>query len=260
MSFLAALQILTVLPAGPTVPLPEGRGGRIAVWFPAVGLLLSGGAAAVVMVLGQLRDLGGAPHSGNDPVAVLLALGTITLLTGGLHLDGLADTCDGLGGGADAERSLTIMRDSRTGSYGVMGLVLVLGLKAALLAALPPGRWLIGLAVALTAGRWAMALSAGLGRYARPEGGLGGYFIRHTTVAHAVLAGAVPLAVLVADGAWHHLLPLGGLLGCAAALAVGAALTLFFRARLGGITGDTLGTVNEAGEVAALLALSLVVP
>src|SRR5262249_17813095 len=123
-----AFRYLTVL------PLPRSRGpgdfGRAAGWFPVVGLALGGCLAIASLGLDRVLPPG---------VGALLLIALWVGLTGGLHLDGLADTCDGLGGGWSRERALSIMRDAWTGPYGVTAIVLVLGLKVATLASLPTG-------------------------------------------------------------------------------------------------------------------------
>ena len=125
---LVAFRYLTVL------PLPRSRVvgdlGRAAGWFPVVGLGLG-----VCLALASLAVDRVVPPGVGAMLLVALWVG----LTGGLHLDGLADTCDGLGGGWSRERTLTIMRDARSGPYGVTAIVLLLGLKAAALASLPEG-------------------------------------------------------------------------------------------------------------------------
>ena len=125
---LVAFRYLTV------VPLPRSRTpgdlGRAAGWFPVVGLALGGCLALASLGLDRLVP---------PAVAGMLLVALWSVLTGGLHLDGLADTADGLGGGWSRERALAIMRDGRSGPYGVTAIVLVLGFKAATLASLPEG-------------------------------------------------------------------------------------------------------------------------
>ena len=117
----SALSFLTILPLGGQTP--EGRLGR--VWFPVVGALLGLAAGAVFWSLE--RVLGA-------PVAAVGAVAALAVLTGGLHLDGLADAADGLLGGSSPERRLEIMRDSRVGVFGAVALVLLLLAEVAALA------------------------------------------------------------------------------------------------------------------------------
>ena len=125
---LAAIRYLTILP----LPRSQAAGdlGRAAGWFPVVGLALGACLALASLAADRVVPPG---------VGAMLLVALWAALTGGLHLDGLADSCDGLGGGWSRERALSIMRDARSGPYGVTAIVLVLGLKAAALSSLPEG-------------------------------------------------------------------------------------------------------------------------
>jgi len=211
--------------------------GRGVPWFPLVGAALGGAAAltgwAVSLVL---------PAT----VAGLAAVATGAVLTGGLHLDGLADTADGYGG-RTRERALAIMRDHAVGSYGVVAVVLDVGLRAAATAALL-GRQR-GVLALVAAGALSRAASAGLGALlpnARPEGGQAGLLV-DSGRARAGLAAAVGAAVAALCLGWR------GLAGALLAAAVAALWGRHCLRRLGGVTGDTLGAVSEAVEVLVLL-------
>lgn len=237
---LIALQFLTRLPVRlPGPPAPE-RTGRSLLWYPAVGLLLG----LLVATAQALLDGGPALLQ----AALLLALWVA--LTGGLHLDGLADSADAWAGGfGDRARTLAIMKDPRSGPFAVVVLVLVLLLKfAALVALLDAGR--IGLLVlAPWVARLLLALLLRCTPYVRP-GGLGQALAEH--LPRRALPG-----VLAAHG-------LGILLGfgLAGAWALLAGALVFFawrRAlmnRLGGTTGDTAGALVELVECASLVALA----
>ena len=134
--FWLALGFLTTLPARPVPYMPGGL-GRAAAWFPVVGLLI--GVLLLLVQTAAALLLGPA-------VAAVLVVVLWAVLTGGLHLDGLADCCDGLLVSAPRERRLEIMRDPRVGSFAVTGLVLVLLLKAAAVFSLPAGSSRAGLA------------------------------------------------------------------------------------------------------------------
>ena len=157
---LVAFRYLTIL------PLPRSRVagdlGRAAGWFPVVGA-------------GARRRVWPSRRSAVDRVVppgvgAMLLVALWAVLTGGLHLDGLADACDGLGGGWSRERALAIMRDARSGPYGVTAIVLVLGLKAAALASLPEGLAWRALVLAPAVARAGPLLLAALAGPARPEG------------------------------------------------------------------------------------------
>jgi len=175
---------------------------------------------------------------------LLGALLTVTawkLLTGGLHLDGLADCLDGLVG-RDREHRLAIMRDSRIGTFGAVGLILFLMLEIVTVAELPPGvRWRALIVVPVLARALPPLLARGFAS-ARPTG-QGAAFMAGVGAAAAPVAAT--LAVLVAVVT----LRVAGV----AALVVGFAVAWFQSRRLGGLTGDVFGAVVELSELAALL-------
>jgi len=225
--------------------LPVGRLGAqlvlsSAIWaYPLAGALvggLTGGALLLALHLG----LPSVP-------AALLALAVNVLLTGAMHEDGLADLADGFGGGASRERKLEVMRDSRIGTYGVVALVLALGLRAAFLSELP----VTGL-VAHLAGLG--ALSRGLLPVlmvalppARAEG-----------LGQSAGAGARPAQVLAGLGlaAAIALATLPSFLAVAAIMTIAVlGIGLLARQQIGGFTGDVLGGANIAAEVSAMALL-----
>jgi adenosylcobinamide-GDP ribazoletransferase len=227
------------------VPLPGGahasgpRLGRAAPWFPLVGL----GIGALLVATDRLTT--------RFFPALLAALLTVTLwklVTGGLHLDGLADCLDGLLGRDPAHR-LAIMRDSRIGAFGAIGLILFLLLELAAVAELPtPARWQTLLAAPAIA-RAVPPLLARLFPSGRPDG-MGAAFQRD------VPAWAPPLAVVMALAAATPALGVAGVLAVVVAILVAVALGQFFSGRLGGITGDVLGASVEIAELAVLLTVS----
>jgi adenosylcobinamide-GDP ribazoletransferase len=237
---LVAFRYLTIL------PLPSdrvaGNLGRAAGWFPVVGLALGACLALASLAVDRVVPPG---------VGAMLLVALWAGLTGGLHLDGLADACDGLGGGWSRERALAIMRDARSGPYGVTAIALVLGLKAAALATLPEGLAWRALVLAPTVARAGPLVLVALLKPARPEGA--GHALGTGACWPALAAGWVvaALVALAAVGAWGALA-----LGVTAALA--SAWALYLRRRLGGFTGDTLGALVEGTEAALLtIAVSL---
>jgi adenosylcobinamide-GDP ribazoletransferase len=183
-------------------------------------------------------------------VAAILGVIVLVGLTGGLHLDGFTDTVDGLAAWKGPEETLRIMRDSRIGVLGAAALFLILGLKWACLYTLPRDRLLTGLVSCCALSRWGMVLSGRIFRYGPGKTGLG----RLVTEVQVPTAfwGATLLTIGVALAC---LGPLRGTssLGLAAGMMWG--LNRLFVGRLGGITGDTLGAVNEILEVSLLLFL-----
>lgn len=246
--FLIALQFLTRVPVPSWVGWKDEWLHASARHFPGVGL--------VVGSVGAFTLWAGA-HLWPALVAVLLSMAATVWMTGAFHEDGLADTCDGLGGAVDRERALAIMKDSRLGTYGALGLVLVLALKAAALHGLATRDLLATLAVLPLAHALSRTATVVLLRLL-PYGG------------DAEHAKAKPLAQRV-DGlgllvalAWALIAALGSLLflppGAVLAAAVAAsAVTLWMarwlQRRLGGTTGDALGATQQFSELAVYLAV-----
>ncbi len=178
-------------------------------------------------------------------LASLLVVGMV-ILTGGIHLDGFMDSIDGLFSGRSRERKLEIMRDSRTGAFGVIGVICLLLLKYSVFLGISGQNLIKTLMVVPALSRWGMSLAVVVFPYARPEG-LGKIYALYTgkkelvwaTVFAAVIAGAI-LGVL-----GIFLMALAGAVTCL----VGRAITK----ELGGLTGDTYGFINELLEVLLLL-------
>lgn len=234
-SFALAWQLLTILPlpGRPVSGIPSSTFASSLHWFPVVGFLLGGSLLTIDRVLQDFFP----------PVVlnmVLLAL--YVLLTGGLHLDGWADTVDALAGGKNPEHRLDILRDSRIGALGATGLVLILGLRYAGLLTLPAGLRDGMLFCMPAVGRWAMVIGSWGVVYPRTEG-LAAPFIRTVLWRDVLVASTV-----VGWGLW---MMFG--VGSAVVLMIGvyAAIRLvvwWMSNKFGGITGDVLGAMNEGIE------------
>lgn len=243
---LLALQFLTRVPVH-TATFDAAELNRSARYFPVIGALVGAAGALVFWTAAHVWPL---------PVAVVLSMAATVWLTGGFHEDGLADTCDGLGGAVSRERALVIMKDSRIGSYGALGLVLMLGLKAALLNAQGSiMRTACAIVLAHAVSRAAPVVLLALLAYAGD--------VEHAKakpMAQQVHAGDVVIALLLAVTVAALLaVPLGvmhTLAALAAAALATAAMRRWLRRRLGGYTGDTLGATQQGAEAALLLALS----
>ncbi|HXC16093.1 MAG TPA: adenosylcobinamide-GDP ribazoletransferase [Holophagaceae bacterium] len=235
--FLAAFRFLTRIPLpGPATEVADLASA--VAWFPLVGAVV-GLATAEVFV--------GAETLWPVPVAAALAVGCGLLLTGGFHEDGFTDAVDGLGGGWTKARVLEIMKDSRIGAYGAMGLWVMLMLRWSALVALEH-RALFILPLAMVWGRWSIALllkllppiAEGLAKEVHRRGGWG------------PLIGSSTLLLIAQAIAWHfhlpRLLPAAG-----AAIGVTLVWALYLRHRLGGHSGDVLGAGAMLVEAAALL-------
>jgi adenosylcobinamide-GDP ribazoletransferase len=240
-----AASFLVRLPLPDPGPVEDGALGAAMRAFPLVGLGI-GLAAGLV---------GAMAHWLVPPLAAaLVALLAQAVITGALHEDGLADLADGLGARGGRERRLEVMRDSRSGAFGVLALVFSVGLRAAALAAAPGGWSLIGALMAAGAlSRALIPAAMQLMGPARPDGlGAGAGVPDATQAATALGIGLVICLVGIGlGGTVAAVLVAGGLVIGVVALA---------RHFLGGYTGDVLGAVQQAGEIGVLLACAMVWP
>jgi adenosylcobinamide-GDP ribazoletransferase len=236
--FKSAMAFLTIFPVADKVEIDPPRLARSMGLFPAVGLVLGLG----LVVLNWLLE-GLIPR----PVLDCLLVLCLILATGALHLDGIADLIDGLAGGKDKQSVLHIMKDSRVGAIGVVGLVMVLLLKYLSLYNIPVEMKSAALIMMPTAGRWIQVVLASYSRYLRPEGGTGSVFVENVGEREVMIAtGTLVAAALV----------LFGLMGVFLVFLIGLVamvLLRYFEKRLGGVTGDVLGAATELLEVLALL-------
>lgn len=234
---LLAVEFLTVVRLRRWRRVDPAALARAQVFYPLVGLGLGLVLAGLDRALGAL--LPSAPRSA-------LTVAALVVLTRGLHLDGLADTFDGLLGGRDRARRLEIMRDPRVGTFGVAAVALVLLLKWSAVMSLDASGRGAGLVLAPMLGRCAMVVLAAAVPYARPQGLGAGY--------HEAARGA-PLLASLAAGPVVALLAYGpaGLALAVAAALVALAMAWWARAALGGATGDVYGATCELVETAVLL-------
>jgi adenosylcobinamide-GDP ribazoletransferase len=248
---LIAVQFLTRVPIPRWVGFEPDWLNRCARHFPLVGFGVGTFGVAVLWAAALVLPW---------PVAVLLSMASTVWLTGGFHEDGWADTCDGLGGMVSPERALEIMKDSRLGSYAALGLFFMLAIKASALISLPlpmaAAALLMGHAVSRAASVTLIRFLpyAGDPAHAKAKplaqristGGWG-----------AALGWAILVAVCVVM--WHSAWVIAALTSIVAA-AIGALVCgRWFKRRLGGVTGDTLGATQQVTELLVLLVWSAVV-
>jgi adenosylcobinamide-GDP ribazoletransferase len=233
-----AFGFLTRIPVGIRGTVDTVHVGRSMAFFPLTGLLLGGVLLGADAVLAQLLP---------RPVGDALLLVLLVLLTGALHLDGFADLCDGLGGGRDRDAALRIMKDSRIGAFGSVGLLLLVLVKYQALTALPETIKAATLLLMPVLGRWAPVLLTVTSPYLRGPEGTGAAFAAHAGRRELLLATLTLLAVATALFRGNGLLLVGG--GVVVTLGFG----FWIRQRLGGVTGDVLGAAVELLEVVTLL-------
>jgi adenosylcobinamide-GDP ribazoletransferase len=238
-----AATFLTRLPLPDPGPFTPGGLARSMRCFPLVGALVGGlGGLVALAALAVLPPL----------VAALLAVAAQIAATGALHEDGLADLADGLGARGDVDRRLAVMRESSNGTFGGLALIFSVALRAAALAALAgPAAMVTALVAAGAVSRGVIPLVMRTMPPARPDGlGAGAGTPSRATAGTALLFAGL------------FVLPLGALGGVAAMAAGLAAMALvggLARRRLGGYTGDVLGAVQQAAEIAVLLAVAAAV-
>ena len=246
---LLAVQFLTRLPvpglAGISAETAKAGLTRSVVWFPVVGALVGAVTAAVILFAGQFW-----PRA----IAVILALIVEARLTGAFHEDAVADFCDGFGGGMTPQRIHEIMKDSRIGSYGTLGMGLAVALRAVMLVALPDGLILPALIASAAFGRYLavclMAIvppfvqTAGLAKDIGAQVGVGQWL----AATLLTLPFTVPLGQMIA-------------LQMLSALAASLIFVFWFRRfllqHLGGVTGDCLGFGVYVGQILILLTASV---
>ncbi len=238
-SLATALSFLTILrvPFTSTEAVSSEDLAQSFSCFPLVGLILGACYASLARLLSPLVP----------PLLLSVTITAVMLgLTRALHMDGLADLADGLGGGYTPERRLEIMKDSRTGPFGAIAVVLAVAFKIAALDVLISRQLFSLIVLAPVFSRFAMVLTAYGSPYARKTGGLARPFLENITRRQIVTASffTAVLAVFINFSA--------GLSALVFACASVALLRFYCRRLLGGVTGDVLGAANEIVEVVAL--------
>jgi len=238
--YLIAMQFLTIIPLPFATRCRKEDLGRATACFPLVGLTVGGLLAGLNWLM--------EPWLNRSLTAALL-ITALAAVTGALHLDGLADVCDGLAARGGRERFLAVMKDSHVGAVGAVGLVLGLLLKWQALLAVPPGITWQALLLFPTLGRFAQVLAMAGAQHARQEG-LGATIIQGMSARHLLTALFITIAACLL------LLPVKGMIALTGVFAVTLIIKSYFRSRLDGLTGDIIGCTCELSEILALIVLS----
>ncbi|MBW2317604.1 MAG: adenosylcobinamide-GDP ribazoletransferase [Deltaproteobacteria bacterium] len=234
---LAALRFLSILPAGKQHGF---TGHRMVPYFPLVGLLLGVFVALMDTLLCRVFSV---------PVASLIDVVFLAVITGGLHLDGLADTADGIFSHKTPEEALHIMKDSRVGTMGILALIFVLAIKWAGISSIQGHRSLCLIIIPAYA-RAAFTVTIYFLDYIRPEGGTGAAFFGTKKGISGLAYIVIPIGISVLIG------PRAILLNCAFIAVVGL-VVLYYKKRFGGVTGDMLGALGEVTETVLFLSLGI---
>lgn len=238
--YLIAMQFLTIIPLPFDTRCEKEDLGRSTAFFPLVGLTLG----SLLIGLNWLI----VPWLAR-PLCDALLIAALAAVTGGLHLDGLADVCDGLAARGGRERFLAVMKDSHVGAVGAVGLVLVLLLKWQALLAVPVGQKWQALLLFLILSRFGQTQTIVFAKNARQDG-LGAVMLNGAGVVQLLVAWGLALAA-----SWL-LLGTSGLSVLFAVMLCTWLLKFWFQRRLGGITGDVIGCINELNEIMALIVIS----
>ena len=250
-----SLGLFTVIPVRASPTIGAGDAARAVLWLPVVGALLAVPAAGVLLAVQA-----GGDSTPRRLLAAALAIGVLALLTGGLHLDGLADTADGLGSRRPRDEALAIMRRSDIGPFGVAALIFTVLIQVTALATVSPG-WPEAAAVAAAAvtGRVAVVLATGPGSPPARADGFGALVAGATTARARVMTAALLLALVAGAAAlaWGPFAALRGAAAVLAGLLAADVLRRVAKRRLGGMTGDVFGALIEVSTTTVLLVLAL---
>lgn len=237
--FFTAFQFLTIIPLPFRLNYQDGDLGRSMRWFPLVGLALGALLAGLHYCLQFIFP---------EQIVAVMLVAVLAAVTGGLHLDGLADVFDGFGARGGKERFLAVMKDSGIGAIGAVALFLGLILKYQALLQLPVGVKYGGIVIFPAAARFSQLLMTAGSRRARNDG-LGADFISTAGAGEIFIAAATVLS------AAFLLLGITGIICCLVVAIFTYLARNYFHGRLGGVTGDIIGCTSELAEILTLLTI-----
>lgn len=240
---ICAVQFLTILPIRGNYVREDEDLARSMIFYPVVGLLIGLTCVAFYHLSSRIFT---------PAISLVIAYIFGIIFTGGLHLDGFADMCDGFYAGKDKSEILSIMKDSHIGTMAVLGLFCLLSLKLSLLfSILLRGQLIETLLVVPAISRWVMTMSAVLYPYARMEGGTGKPFVENIGIKEAIISS---LFISIIS---YLVVGTSGIVVSIATLGVALIFMQWVKKKIGGITGDILGGLNEISEISALFLLQL---
>jgi len=239
--FLAALQFLTIIVIPWRREVQAGELERSAGYFPIIGLIIGLLLVGLNLLFGLLLP---------PMLVAALLVAFLVIISGAIHLDGFADTCDGLVNHKTVEERWQVMHDSRAGAFGIVGIVLLLLLKYVALTSIPEASKIMALILMPVISRWTMVYALFAYPYARPSG-LGKAFKQGTTWPRFTMATiiAVAVAAIIAQ--------LIGLAILFLVWVVAVAAAAYFKSKFSGLTGDNYGAINEVAEVSVLILITI---
>ena len=241
MRFLAALQFLTIIPLLRRREVSPEEAGRSIAYFPVVGIIIGLILAGLNWLLGLLLP---------SAVVNVLLIVSLVVISGALHLDGFVDTCDGIAGHKTVEERWRVMRDSRVGGFGIVGICCLLLVKYISLNSVPETSLMVTLVLMPVVSRWAMVYAIFAYPYAKPSG-LGKVFKHGASWQRLTIATLIALAVVVV------LARLAGLVIMFGIWVIVIAMAAYLKRKFSGLTGDNYGAINEVTEVCVLVLVCL---
>lgn len=239
--FLTAVMFYTRIPVPKWVNHNAECLNKATKYFPLIGWIVGSVSAVVFM---------GATYLFNASIAVILSMASSVLLTGAFHEDGFADVCDGFGGGWTKEKILLIMKDSRVGAYGVIGIILILLLKLSLLSSFTVSQFPIIIIAAHALSRWAAATFIATHNYVREnEDSKAKPVAKQLFVSHFLIASLFGIIPLFLFKDWHVFLLI------LPVYLIKVYLGWYFKKWIGGYTGDCLGATQQITEIVFYLSL-----
>ncbi|MFA4983950.1 MAG: adenosylcobinamide-GDP ribazoletransferase [Candidatus Omnitrophota bacterium] len=232
-----AARFLTVLPLPEKGAVKPEESARSMAYFPLIGLLIG----TVLLCLRAMLSV-----SASSLLTAAVITGVWVWLTGALHLEGFVDACDGFSAGGEKKKILEVMKDAHCGAKGVIALVLLLILKVILIRDIPRETAPYALLLAPAAGRWAMVYAAFASPYAREAGGFGRGFVENIGVKEVIIASCI----LACAGIM--LLEVKFFIFAIPVFLLTALAVIYLKRRLGGVTGDIMGALNEVIEMVSL--------
>lgn len=236
--FILIIQFLTRIPININIDFKEGDLPKGIIYFPIVGLII--GIFNVLIYFIASKIAGGL-------FPLIASITANIIITGGLHVDGLADTCDGIYSSRKKDKMLEIMRDSRVGTNGVIAIFLDLALRITLLANLNGSYILKAIVISPVMGRIMLALLAFKSNYARNDSGLGNLFIGKITLYRILTSSIISFIIITIFMGFKSIIVIGAI------IILSVLYKRYMNSKIGGMTGDTLGSGNEIAEIISIL-------